>query len=51
MASNGEEILQIINLFRHGKRNSFVDLETNEYFSTDLCPENIETTIEKVVLL
>ena len=47
MATKGEEILQIINLFRHGKRNSFVDLETNEYFSTDLCPENIETTIEK----
>ena len=42
-----EEILQIITLFRHGKRNSFLDLETNQYFSTDLCPENIPETINK----
>ena len=47
MSKDGEEILQIITLFRHGKRNSFLDLETNKYFSADLCPENIETTIEK----
>ena len=47
MLKEGEEILQIITLFRHGKRNSFLDLETNKFFSTDLCPENIETTKEK----
>ena len=48
MSTKGEEeTLQIITLFRHGKRNSFLDLETNQFFSTDLCPENIETTIEK----
>ena len=42
-----EEILQIITLFRHGKRNSFINLDTNKIYSTDLCPENIQTTIEK----
>ena len=47
MSKEGEEILQIITLFRHGKRNSFLDLETNKFYSTDLCPENIETTKEK----
>ena len=45
--NSDEEILQIISLFRHGKRNSFLDLETNETFSADLCPENIQTTIDK----
>ena len=45
--SNKEEIVQIITLFRHGKRNSFLDLENNKLYPTDLCPENIQTTIDK----
>ena len=45
--SDKEEILQVITLFRHGKRNSFLNLETNELYSTDLCPENIQETIDK----
>ena len=45
--SNNEEIVQIITLFRHGKRNSFLNLDTNEIYSTDLCPENIQETIDK----
>ena len=45
--SEKEEILQIITLFRHGKRNSFLNLDTNQFYSTDLCPENIPETIEK----
>ena len=45
--SNKEEIVQILTLFRHGKRNSFLNLDTNEIYSTDLCPENIQETIDK----
>jgi len=45
--SDKEEIVQILTLFRHGKRNSFLNLETNELYSTDLCPENIQDTINK----
>ena len=45
--SNKEEIVQIITLFRHGKRNSFLDLENNKLYPTDLCPESIQTTIDK----
>ena len=44
---SNEEIVQIITLFRHGKRNSFINLETNILYPTDLCPENIQTTIDK----
>ena len=44
---NEEEIVQIISLFRHGKRNSFINLDTNQTYSTDLCPETIPITIEK----
>ena len=36
-----------ISLFRHGKRNSFINLDTNETFLTDLCVESIPITIEK----
>ncbi len=45
--SDKEEIVQILTLFRYGKRNSFLNLETNELYSTDLCPENIQDTINK----
>ena len=44
---SNEEIVQIITLFRHGKRNSFINLETNILYPTDLCPKNIQTTIDK----
>ena len=44
---SNEEIVQIITLFRLGKRNSFINLETNILYPTDLCPENIQTTTDK----
>jgi hypothetical protein len=47
MLNKDEEIVQIISLFRHGKRNSFINLDTNETFLTDLCVESIPITIEK----
>ena len=47
MSNENEEILQVINLFRHGKRNSFMNLETNEEYSTDLCEDTIINTINK----
>ena len=47
MSNGNEEILQVINLFRHGKRNSFMNLETNEEYSTDLCEDTIINTINK----
>ena len=45
MLNKDEEIVQIISLFRHGKRNSFINLDTNETFLTDLCVESIPITI------
>lgn len=45
--SDKEEIVQIITIFRHGKRNSFLNLDSNELSSTDLCPEDIPKTINK----
>ncbi len=47
MSNENEEILQVISLFRHGKRNSFMNFETNEEYSTDLCEDSLITTINK----
>jgi hypothetical protein len=47
MSNENEEILQVLSLFRHGKRNSFMNFETNEEYSTDLCEDSLITTINK----
>ena len=47
MSESTEKILQVICLFRHGKRNSFMNFETNEEYSTDLCEDSLSTTINK----
>ena len=47
MSNQSEEILQVISLFRHGKRNSFMNFETNQEYSTDLCEDSLITTINK----
>ena len=47
MSNQNEKILQVICLFRHGKRNSFMNFETNQEYSTDLCEDSIITTINK----
>jgi len=44
---NDEEIIQILVIFRHGKRNSFVDLDTGNIYETDLIKENTNVTISK----
>ena len=47
MSNSTDEILQVISLFRHGKRNSFMNFETNQEYSTDLCEDSLITTINK----
>ena len=47
MSNQEEKILQVICLFRHGKRNSFMNFETNQEYSTDLCEDSLITTINK----
>ncbi|ORX85169.1 phosphoglycerate mutase-like protein [Anaeromyces robustus] len=47
MANSNEEILQVISLFRHGARNTFVNLDNNDYYPTDLCEDKIINTINK----
>ena len=45
MSKEGEEILQVFNIFRHGKRDAFVNLETNEQYDGDLSEDSIINTI------
>lgn len=47
MSKEGEEILQVFNIFRHGKRSSFINLETNEEYPGDLTEDTIINTINK----
>ena len=47
MENNNEKIIQVISLFRHGRRNCFLNFDTNEFFSADLCPESLNITINK----
>ena len=47
MSDSQEKILQVISLFRHGKRNSFMNFETNQEYSTDLCEDSLIDTINK----
>jgi hypothetical protein len=47
MSNSTDDILQVIGLFRHGKRNSFMNFETNQEYSTDLCEDSLITTINK----
>ena len=47
MSESAEKILQVICLFRHGKRNSFMNFETNQEYSTDLCEDSLSITINK----
>jgi len=47
MANSNEEILQVISLFRHGARNTFMNLDTHERYSADLCDDKIINTINK----
>jgi len=47
MSKEGEEILQVFNIFRHGKRDAFVNLETNEQYDGDLSEDSIINTINK----
>lgn len=47
MSKEKEKIIQVICLFRHGKRNSFMNFETNEEYSTDLREDSLITTINK----
>ena len=47
MSDSEEKILQVISLFRHGKRNSFMNFETNQEYSMDLCEDSISKTINK----
>ena len=45
--NENEEIIQIFLIFRHGKRNSFVNLDTGKIYETDLIKENTNITISK----
>ena len=47
MSKEEEEILQVFNIFRHGKRDAFVNLETNEQYPGDLSEDAIINTINK----
>ena len=42
-----EDIQLVISLFRHGKRNSFINLNNFEYNETDLTEDGIKDIIEK----
>jgi len=47
MSNSDEEILQVISLFRHGKRNTFENLDTDEFLPNDLTEDGIEDIITK----
>ncbi len=45
---NGKKDIElVISLFRHGKRNSFINMNTSEYNDTDLTEDGLEETIKK----
>ena len=47
MSKDGEEILQVFSIFRHGKRDAFINLETNEEYPGDLSEGAIINTINR----
>ncbi|OUM61066.1 hypothetical protein PIROE2DRAFT_13019 [Piromyces sp. E2] len=47
MSNSNEEIVQVISLFRHGKRYAFENLDTHDFIPSDLCEDGIDTTIAK----